>query len=140
MSRRLMSICTVSRRPSLPYVYSLQNKPHLANIRSWEIYVDFMDVCVSGDIRAMNCFHDQHILAFETRLRREDPDLIFRDSSLYDPENPDASLVKIAAPVYPRLMGAVEEIIRERKGTLRTLDWFRQMAILRPHENNSPLQ
>ena len=128
-----MSICTVSRRPSLPYVYSLQNKPHLANIRSWEIYVDFMDVCVSGDIRAMNCFHDQHILAFETRLRREDPDLIFRDSSL-------DRLVKIAAPVYPRLMGAVEEIIRERKGTLRTLDWFRQMATLRPHENNSPLQ
>ena len=128
-----MSICTVSRRPSLPYVYSLQNKPHLANIRSWEIYVDFMDVCVSGDIRAMNCFHDQHILSFETRLRREDPDLIFRDSSL-------DRLVKITAPVYPRLMGAVEEIIRERKGTLRTLDWFRQMAILRPHENNSPLQ
>ena len=132
LPRRLMSICTVAHRPTLPYVYSLQNKPHLANIQSWEIYVDFMTVCVSGDIRAMNCFHDQHILSFESRLRREDPDLIFRDSAL-------DSFVKITTPVYPRLMGAVEEIIRDRQGSRRTLEWFRQMAALRPNKN-TPLQ
>lgn len=126
-----MSICTMSKRHTLPYVYSLQNKPHIVNIRSWEIYVDFMEVCVSGDIRSMNIFHDQHILSYENRLRREDPDLIFRDSALYNPSDPDASLVRIAAPIYPRLMGSVEEQIAERKGPLRTLDWFHKIRQLR---------
>jgi len=129
----------MSRRPPIPYVYSLQNKPNISNIQSWEIYVDFMDVCLSGDIRTMNCFHDQHILSFESRLRQEDPDLIFRDSALYNPANPDAGLVTIKFPVYPRLMGAVEERLVERKGPQRTLEWFRQMAALRL-QKNSPLQ
>ena len=126
-----MSICTVSKRRSLPYVYSLQNKPHIANIRSWEIYNDFLEVCVSGDIRSMNIFHDQHILSYETRLRREDPELIFRDSALSNLSDPDASLVKIAAPIYPRLMGIIEEQIAERKGPTRTLDWFHKIRQLR---------
>ena len=79
----------------------------------------------------MNIFHDQHILSYENRLRREDPDLIFRDSALYNPSDPDASLVRIAAPIYPRLMGSVEEQIAERKGPLRTLDWFHKIRQLR---------
>ena len=130
-SRRLLSICTVARRPLVPYRYSLQNKPNISNIRSWEIYVDFMSICASGDIRLMNIFHDKHVLCYETRLRKEDPELIFRDSVLYSPSNPDASLVRIAAPVYPRLMGAVEEILHERRAPEKTLSWFHKIRQLR---------
>jgi hypothetical protein len=118
-------------RPASPYRYSLQNKPHIVNIRSWEIYVDFMSVCVSGDIRSMNVFHDKYVLCYETHLRKEDPQLIFRDSALYHSANPDASLVKIAAPVYPRLMGAVEEVLRERKAPEKTLEWLQKIRQLR---------
>ena len=131
LSRRLLSICTMAPRPATPYRYSLQNKPHIANIRSWEIYVDFMSICVSGDIRSMNAFHDKHVLCYETHLRKEDDQLIFRDASLYRSDDPDASLVKIVAPVYPRLMGAVEEILRERKAPEKTLVWFDKIRQLR---------
>jgi len=127
--RRFLSICTIAKRPTL-YYYSLQDKLNISDIRSWEIYADFLNTCVKGDIRDMNYFHDQHVLPYETRLRRESPDLCFRDLSLYNPFDPDRGLIQIDSPIYPRLMSEVEETLLERKGPERTLAWFKQIRLL----------
>ena len=115
----------MSRRCRVPYYYSLQNKTNLADVRSWEIYNDFLEICKLGDFREMNAFHDKHIRPYEHHLRREHPDLIFTDMSLYNPYNPGYAFVKIDTPVYPRLMDALQETMASRRpATERVYQWF----------------
>jgi hypothetical protein len=128
--RRFLSICTIAKRPIL-YRYSLQDKLNISDIRSWEIYADFLHTCVKGDVRDMNYFHDQHVLPYEARLRRESPDLLFLDAALHNPFDSDRALVQIESPIYPRLMSSVEETIQERNGPEKTLAWFKQIRQLR---------
>jgi hypothetical protein len=127
-AHRFMSVCTYTKRPI--YRYSLQNKPRIYDIRSWEIYADLLDVCVRGDIRDMNVFHDQHVRGYEARLRNERPDLTFLDLSLYNPYDPASGLVTIETPVYARLMHTVEGTLRSNVAPSKTLHWFEQIRKL----------
>ena len=128
INQRLMSICSLARRPI--FRYSLQDKMNISDIRSWEIYADFLDICAKGDIRDLNVFHDQHLRPYESRLRRENEYLLFRDLTLYNPHDPDSCLVQIETPIYPRLMDTAEETFLERRGPERTLTWFKQIRRL----------
>ena len=95
-----------------------------ANIQRWPITLDFVAVCSTGIFRDMNVFHDEHIRWYERQLRCQSPDLRFTDL--------DGSFVQIKSPVYPRLMAAAEDILRNRDPLVppQTLDWFKQIQRL----------
>jgi len=120
-----------SAQPIL-YRYAMDHGIDPTNIRSWPITLDFLKVCGTGSFRDMNVFHDEHVRWYERQLRCQSPDLRFTDLTLYNPYNPDASLVQIESPIYPRLMGVTEEILRSRGSLVpsQTLSWFKQIQRL----------
>ena len=118
-----------------PFIYSLECTANVTNIHSWAIYLDFVSLCRTAPITAIQQFHDDHLLTYESRLRSENPDLRFTNIDHYNPFDPESSKEHIGTDIYRRIMGAAYLEIRHPDQLISVQEWFQQLAV-----KNHPLK
>jgi len=108
----------------------------VTNIHSWAIYRDFVSLCRTAPITAIQQFHDDHLLTYESRLRSVSPDLRFTNLDHYNPFDPESSKEQIEGDIYRRIMGtAYLAALDSQDQSDRVKEWFRQLAV-----KNHPLK
>lgn len=112
-----------------PFIYSLECTSNISTVESWAIYRDFVSLCRTAPITAIQQFHDDHLLTYESRLRSVSPDLRFTDLSRYNPYDPEGSKEKIDGDIYRRIMGAAYLEIRHPDHLSSVREWFQQIAV-----------